>query len=314
MDEIIFKQELNKKTALAEVVISRHIPEKEGDNGKAIEAMDYSVKAGGKRLRPVFMMESFRLFKPFTAESAEDVPAELAAFMAAIEYIHTYSLVHDDLPAMDNDELRRGRATTWKVYGDGMGVLAGDGLLNYAYELAIKTAMKYAEQGDTATCEACIRAAKILSEKAGIYGMIGGQCADLEAEGKEKTASEEELLYIHEHKTGCLIEAALMTGGALAGASAEEIGTLEKIGSDIGIAFQIRDDILDIIGDTAQLGKKTGSDEANDKVTYVTLNGLEESEKEVKRLSDEAKKLLEKLPGDKEFLTSLTDSLIGRTN
>ena len=314
MDEIIFKQEMNNRAALAEAVIGSHIPAKEGDNGKVIEAMDYSVKAGGKRLRPVFMMEIFRLFKPFTAESEKEVPEQLSAFMAAIEYIHTYSLVHDDLPAMDNDELRRGRATTWKVYGDGMGVLAGDGLLNYAYELAIKTAMKYSEQGDQASCEGALRASKILSEKAGIYGMIGGQCADLEAEGKEKTASEEELLYIHEHKTGCLIEAALMAGGALAGASAVELNILEKIGSDIGIAFQIRDDILDIIGDTAELGKKVGSDEANEKVTYVSLNGLEASEREVKRLSDEAKKLLESLPGDKEFLIALTDSLIGRTN
>ena len=314
MDDIIFKEELKRKAKLAESVIDRHIPVKEGDNGKVIEAMDYSVKAGGKRLRPIFMMESFRLFKPFDSESTEDVPEELSAFMAAIEYIHTYSLVHDDLPAMDNDELRRGRATTWKVYGDGMGVLAGDGLLNYAYELAVKTAMSYSDKGDPVTCSRCLCAAKILSEKAGIYGMIGGQCADLEAEGKEKTTSEEELLYIHEHKTGCLIEAALMAGGALAGAFEDEIKTLEKIGSDIGIAFQIRDDILDIIGDSEKLGKKTGSDEANEKVTYVSLNGLEASEKEVQRLSEEAKNLLGSLPGDKEFLLALTDSLIGRTN
>lgn len=314
MDKNVFKEELNKRVSAAEKAVKSHLPEAGAYNGKVAEAMDYSVMAGGKRLRPLFMMESFRLFCPFDPADVESMPGELSAFMSAMEYIHTYSLVHDDLPAMDNDELRRGRATTWKVYGDGMGVLAGDGLLNYAYELMIRVASSYAASGEQELCRRCIVAAGILADKAGVNGMIGGQCADLEAEGHGGSASEEELMYIHEHKTGCLIEAALMAGGILAGASQNETEVLEKIGSDIGIAFQIKDDILDVIGDSAKLGKKTGSDEANEKVTYVTLNGLENSEREVERLSKEAESLMDSLPGDKEFLKALVDSLISREN
>ncbi len=298
-----FDEELKTRISRTEDIVSAYLPG-DGDYGaRVVEAMNYSFLAGGKRIRPMLMIETHIL--------CGGDGHLVAPFMAALEMIHTYSLVHDDLPAMDGDVLRRGKPTTWKQYDEACAILAGDGLLNYSCETAALAFDMAEDHEDYIRVAASL---KILYHHAGIYGMIGGQCADLEAEGKEKTASEEELLYIHEHKTGCLIEAALMAGGALAGASAVELNTREKIGSDIGIAFQIRDDILDIIGDTAELGKKVGSDEANEKVTYVSLNGLEASEREVKRLSDEAKKLLESLPGDKEFLIALTDSLIGRTN
>ncbi len=287
------------------------LPQKEGYAERVISAMEYSVLAGGKRLRPILMQAAYELFSD---DGNAITDGYLTDFMCAIEMIHTYSLVHDDLPAMDNDDYRRGKLTTWKVYGDGMGVLSGDALLNYAFEILLETSSgAYAKTGDTAVLDRCIRAAGILAHKSGYRGMIGGQCADIEAEGKSDT-KEDEILFIHEHKTACLIEAALMMGAVLGGASAEEVSILEKLGSLVGIAFQIRDDILDVIGESEKLGKSTGSDEANGKITYVTLNGLEKSEADVNEMTAEANKLLEKLPGDKAFLSGLIDMLAGRMN
>ena len=296
-----FNEQLQQKAADAEDILKKYLPEEEGYQKKVIEAMNYSVLAGGKRLRPVLMKESFLLF----GGQGEVIEP----FMAALEMIHNYSLVHDDLPAMDNDEYRRGRRTTWTVYGEGMAVLAGDGLLNYAYETAAKA---FDKADDLEEMKRVARALQILAEKAGIYGMIGGQNGDLEAEEGKLPLTEELLLFIHEKKTAALIQAALMIGGILAGASDTEIRSLEKAAYDIGIAFQIQDDILDVTGNEKILGKPIGSDEKNHKLTYVSLNGLEKSKEDVKRLSGEAEEILSSFQEKNPFLISLIDSLITR--
>lgn len=295
-----FKEILDAKTDRAEAVLRKYLPEAEGFSGKVTEAMNYSVTAGGKRLRPVLLEESFFLF------GGEGKTAE--PFMAALEMIHNYSLVHDDLPAMDNDEYRRGRKTTWKVYGDGMAVLAGDGLLNLAYE-TVASAFTQAE--DPKAMERAAAALKVLSRKAGIGGMIGGQSADLESESKE-VVTEEELLFIHENKTAALIQAAMMIGAILAGAGGEAVDAMERAGVLIGIAFQIQDDILDVISSQEVLGKPVGSDERNHKLTYVSFHGLEASQKEVKRMSAEAILILQSFERRNEFLEELVSSLITR--
>ena len=288
-----FNEQLQQKAADAEDILKKYLPEEEGYQKKVIEAMNYSVLAGGKRLRPVLMKESFLLF----GGQGEVIEP----FMAALEMIHNYSLVHDDLPAMDNDEYRRGRKTTWTVYGEGMAVLAGDGLLNYAYETAAKA---FDKADDLEEMKRVARALQILAEKAGIYGMIGGQNGDLEAEEGKLPLTEELLLFIHEKKTAALIQAALMIGGILAGASDTEIRSLEKAAYDIGIAFQIQDDILDVTGNEKILGKPIGSDEKNHK--------LEKSKEDVKRLSGEAEEILSSFQEKNPFLISLIDSLITR--
>ncbi len=300
-----FNEELDIKVQYIESVIDKYVPEEEGFAKTVIEAMNYSLKSGGKRLRPLLMFEAYRLF------GGEDDIVE--PFMAAIEMIHTYSLVHDDLPCMDNDEYRRGRKTTHAVFGETMAVLAGDGLLNYAFETACRAFDKLnVLQSADYSAMTIGRAIGILAGKSGIYGMIGGQCADIEAEEKEDVTIGD-LMFIHEHKTACLIEAALMVGAVLAGADDEQVKLLERVGSNVGVAFQIRDDLLDVIGNTEKLGKKTGSDAANGKATYVTINGIEPSKEKVLSLSKEAEELLSSLPGDKGFMLALIDSLIGRT-
>lgn len=295
-----FNETLSEKTKRAQDVLEKYLPEEKGYQRKVLEAMNYSVMAGGKRLRPILMEESFRLF----GGSGELVEP----FMAALEMIHNYSLVHDDLPAMDNDEYRRGRKTTWNVYGDGMAVLAGDGLLNLAFETAA-LAFDLAEDYDT--MKQVARALKILGRKAGIYGMIGGQCADIEAESGEQV-TEQLLLFIHENKTAALMQAAMMIGAVLAGADDEAVAAMEKAAYNIGIAFQIQDDILDITSTTEILGKPVGSDEKNNKLTYVALHGLEESKEEVKKLSREALDILGSFDNKNVFLEELVDSLITR--
>lgn len=313
-----FREELDRKALECEAVLKKYLPAEEGYQKTVLEAMNYSVLAGGKRLRPMLMQESFKLFGG-KGDIAEP-------FMAALEMIHNYSLVHDDLPCMDNDEYRRGRKTTWTVYGEGMAVLAGDALLNYAFETASGAfAMidKAAEQVDelnlrqaltfSARYAAVGKALFVLAKKAGVYGMIGGQCADIEAE--EKPAEEVDtdlLLYIHKNKTAALIECALMIGAILAGASAQEVAAMEKVGEYIGIAFQIQDDILDVTSSTEVLGKPVGSDEKNNKVTYVSLNGLEKAREDVRRLSEDAIGLLKKGPVRNQFLEQLVENLITR--
>lgn len=289
-----FKEELEKRTASAEAVIENYLPKEEGFSEKLAGAMNYSMRAGGKRLRPVFMAAMY--------EQLGGTSKIIEPFMAAIEMIHTHSLIHDDLPAIDNDEYRRGKKTTHIVYGESAAILAGDALLNYAYETAFQ-AFDLAENEKEIIYTA--RALKILGNKTGLYGMLGGQGVDVENDGKP--LSKEMLDYIYENKTSALIEASLMIGASLAGM--EELDVICGIGSNIGIAFQIQDDILDVTSSREELGKPVGSDEKNNKTTYVTLKGIEKAGEEVKERTDKAIGFLESLPGEKEFLRELFLSL-----
>lgn len=293
-----FKEELKDRVDHIEAILKEYLLKEEGWQKTVIAAMNYSVLAGGKRLRPMLMEETYRLFG--------GKGREIEPFMAAIEMIHTYSLVHDDLPAMDNDEYRRGRKTTHVVYGEAMAILAGDGLLNYAFETAMKS---FTMEGDL---EKKARALSVLAQKAGIYGMIGGQTADIEAEDLGDQVTTEHLMFIHAHKTSALIEAAMMTGAILAGASQEETAQIEKAAYEIGIAFQIQDDILDVTSTLEMLGKPIGSDAKNHKTTYVTLKGLEESRKEQQELSLHAIETIRNIGYSNDFLMELVTSLITR--
>ena len=296
-----FKEELQKRTDLAEKVIRKYLPQESGFSKNMAEAVNYSMLAGGKRLRPVFMYETYRML----GGSKELVEP----FMAAMEMVHTHSLIHDDLPALDNDQYRRGRKTTHVVYGESAAILAGDALLNYAYETAF-TAFDMDCAWEESMQMRIAKALKILGRKTGSHGMLGGQGVDVENDGKP--LSREMLDYIYENKTSALIECAMMIGAVLAGASKEETGKIEQAASRIGIAFQIQDDILDVTGSTKELGKAVGSDEKNHKTTYVTLEGIEKAGEKVRILTDEAIGLLQELPGEKEFLTELLISLCTR--
>lgn len=303
-----FNDELVSRVKQIEKVLDEYLPKEEKWAQKVIDAMNYSVTAGGKRLRPMLMAETYKLFG-----GSENV---IEPFMAAIEMIHTYSLVHDDLPAMDNDEYRRGRKTTHIVYGEAMAILAGDGLLNYAFETALKAFDE--ESNDVNLIRAKAEAMKILAKKAGIYGMIGGQTADIEAENLNDKVTQEHLLYIHEHKTAALIQASMMIGAVLAGAHKEQVDIIEQVAYEIGVAFQIQDDILDVTSTTETLGKPVGSDEKNNKTTYVTLKGLEVARKEQKEMSTHAIELIANIGNSadnviqNEFLLDLIRSLITR--
>ena len=279
-----------------EQIVTSFLPKEEGYQKTVLEAMNYSVSAGGKRLRPMLMLETYRMFGG-TSKVIEP-------FMAAIEMIHTYSLIHDDLPAMDNDEYRRGRKTTHVVYGEAMAILAGDALLNYAFETAASAFVL--DEGNPAIGKAFM----ILASKAGVYGMIGGQVVDVESEGKEIDA--DTLKFIHIHKTSALLESAMLIGAVLAGASEQQQRTVELAARELGLAFQIRDDILDVTGNTDELGKPVGSDENNHKNTYVALEGLEKAKEDVKRYSESAIDRLKSLPVRNEFLYELIEELIDR--
>lgn len=279
-----------------EQIVTSFLPKEEGYQKTVLEAMNYSVSAGGKRLRPMLMLETYRMFGG-TSKVIEP-------FMAAIEMIHTYSLIHDDLPAMDNDEYRRGRKTTHVVYGEAMAILAGDALLNYAFETAASAFVL--DEGNPAIGKAFM----ILASKAGVYGMIGGQVVDVESEGKEIDA--DTLKFIHIHKTSALLESAMLIGAVLAGASEQQQRTVELAARELGLAFQIRDDILDVTGNTDELGKPVGSDEKNHKNTYVALEGLEKAKEDVRRYSESAIDRLKSLPARNEFLYELIEELIDR--
>lgn len=294
-----FQDELKKRTEEIEAVLKSYLPREEGFAKTMAQAMNYSVLAGGKRLRPMLILETCRMF------GGEDKLAY--PFMAAMEMIHTHSLVHDDLPALDNDDYRRGRLTTHKVYGEAMGVLSGVALLNYAYEVML-TAFDLAE--DEKARARVIKALKVMSHKTGLYGMLGGQSVDVENDGKPM--SREMINYIYENKTSALIEGSMMAGAILGGASAEEVAVVEKAASGIGLAFQIQDDILDVTSTAEKLGKPIHSDEKNHKTTYVTLMGIEKASQQVAELSEEAVKLLEGLNKKNEFLFTLVKELVGR--
>ncbi len=299
-----FKEQLKEKVKGIEEIIQEALPKEEGYQKTIFEAMNYSVLAGGKRLRPMLMQETYELFGG-TNKSV------LHPFMAAIEMIHTYSLIHDDLPALDNDEYRRGRKTTHVVYGEAMAILAGDALLNEAYETASKA---FDAASDMAEYRCVGKAIQILASKPGIYGMIGGQVVDVECAGE--AVDHQMLDFIHEMKTSALIECAMMIGAALAGAASEALLEVEQIAKNVGIAFQIQDDILDVTSTTEVLGKPVHSDEKNEKTTYVTLIGMEASKAEVIRRSGIATTKLsglsEKLQRKQPFLEELIINLIYR--
>ena len=292
-----FKEEYQKRVNSIEEILKMYLPAQEGYQKIITEAMEYSLMAGGKRIRPMLMGEFYKLFG---GEGRLIEP-----FMAAIEMIHTYSLVHDDLPAMDNDDYRRGRKTTHVVYGEDMGILAGDALLNYAFETAC-TAFDL----EPDKSRVIGRALKILSEKAGIHGMIGGQVVDVKESGHSISA--DMLDFIYRLKTGALIESSVMIGAVLAGASEKEVLQVESIAAKVGMAFQIQDDILDVTSTTEMLGKPVHSDEKNEKTTYVTLKGTDESGREVERLTTEALGELKELGRENEFLNKLLEWLVYR--
>lgn len=283
-------KEIAYKASEADRMIYKYLPAEKGYQATVFQAMNYSVLAGGKRIRPILMTETYKLF----GGSSET----LAPFVAAIEMIHTYSLVHDDLPAMDNDELRRGKLTTHAKFGEAMGILAGDALLNYAFETALGA---LDIEPDNKTVH---RALQVLAKKAGVFGMIGGQVVDIESE-KQYGISKNRLDFIYQLKTGALIEAAMMIGAILGGATEEEVAKIEEVASKIGLAFQIQDDVLDVVGDAETIGKATGSDEKNQKATYIIFEGLEKAKADVARLTDEAIGILLELPYENPFLTEL---------
>lgn len=294
-----FMEELQKKAEHINGMLEKFLPAEEGQQRIIFEAMNYSVRAGGKRLRPMLMEETYHMFGGSSAM--------IEPFMAAIEMIHTYSLVHDDLPAMDNDEYRRGKKTTHAVYGEAMGILAGDALLNLAYETASKAfGMEVADAR-------VARAFVVLAKKAGVYGMVGGQVVDVESEKSDDCPiTREKLDFIYRLKTGALIESSMMIGAILAGASSDEISRVEQIAAKLGLAFQIQDDVLDVTSTLEVLGKPVGSDEKNNKATYVTFEGLDKAVSDVERISKEAEKLLDDLGYDDAFLKELFEYLIHR--
>lgn len=292
-----FKAEQLEKIKYIENVLLHYLPKQEGLQKVIMEAMEYSVMAGGKRIRPTLMRETYIMYG--------GDGQEIECFMAAMEMIHTYSLVHDDLPAMDNDEYRRGRKTTHIVYGEDLGILSGDALLNYAFETAVK-AFEIAPEKSLKIGKAL----QVLAAKAGIYGMIGGQVVDVKATGN--TMDQETLEFIFRLKTSALIEASMMIGAILGGATEEEVADIEKVATNVGIAFQIQDDILDVISSTEVLGKPVLSDEKNDKTTYVTLNGLEQSKQDVESISKEAIEILKKQEKESAFLEWMIETLIYR--
>lgn len=295
----MIEQEITKRVEQINRIIERYLPKEEGYQRTIFEAMNYSVRAGGKRLRPMLMQETYRMF------GGSD--AAIEPFMAAIEMIHTYSLVHDDLPAMDNDEYRRGKKTTHAVYGEAMGILAGDALLNYAYETAAQALPALDKNPNVGA------AFLVLAQKAGVYGMVGGQVVDVEADKRgETTIAREKLDFIYQLKTGALIEAAMKIGAILAGATTEEQRIVEQAAGRIGLAFQIQDDILDVTSTFEELGKPIGSDEKNQKSTYVSYEGLEKSAADVEALSGEASALLATLGKDDAFLQELIHFLVHR--
>lgn len=291
-----FKEKLAARTARVDALMDMYLPEESGHQKTIFSAMNYSVRAGGKRLRPILMEETYRL--------CGGTGSEIEPFMAAIEMIHTSSLVHDDLPAMDGDEYRRGKKTTWVVYGEDMGILAGDALMIYAFETAAK-ALNW-----TAYPERVVRAIGILAEKTGIYGMIGGQTVDVELTGQP--VPEDKLQFIYELKTGALLEAAMMIGAVLAGADDDTVKLAGSVALQVGLAFQIQDDILDVTSTTEELGKPVLSDEKNQKTTYVTLYGIEAARQKVKELSEAAASAMHAIPGENAFLEELILSLINR--
>lgn len=299
--QMTFNEELTQKAQECETIIRRFLPAEEGYAAQVKRAMNYSILAGGKRLRPMFIMETARMY--------DGRPDLYEPFMAALEMIHTYSLIHDDLPAMDNDQYRRGRKTCWAVYGDGMAVLAGDGLLNLAFETALRA---FDQVHDSRENQAVIRAMKVLAGNAGADGMVGGQCADLVADEHPEIQDEDLLHYIHTRKTACLMESGFQIGAIVALAPQKDIEKLGKIAEMTGIAFQIQDDILDVVGDQKELGKSIGKDAQEGKLTYVSMYGLDKAKETVRSMTEDALSLYDSLSRSNDYLRALIVSLIDR--
>ncbi|SFG37333.1 geranylgeranyl diphosphate synthase, type II [Lachnospiraceae bacterium C7] len=295
------KEEITKRASKITEIVQEYLPKEENFQKTVLEAMNYSILAGGKRIRPMLMKATFDLFG---GKSSAIKP-----FMAAIEMIHTYSLVHDDLPAMDNDEYRRGKKTTHAQFGEAMGILAGDALLNYAFETAT---LAFEEEPTNSNIGKALR---VLAVKAGVFGMVGGQVVDVESEKKpDEKVSREKLDFIYRLKTGALIEASMMIGAILADASDEEVTKIENVASKIGLAFQIQDDVLDVVSSFEELGKPIGSDEKNNKPTYVTFEGIDKSKEDVLKLTNEAIELLHGFDKEDKFLEQLFMYLVYRKN
>lgn len=293
-----FKKELKERSIYIEDKIESYLPKEEGYQKTIFEAMNYSLRAGGKRLRPILLMEAYKLCQ---GQGEDFVP-----YSVAMEMIHTYSLIHDDLPALDNDDLRRGKPTNHIVFGEAMAILAGDALLNTAYETMLNATFKHPRP------ELSLRAAYEISRGAGIYGMIGGQVVDVESE--DKKINKDKLDYIHMNKTAAMIVGSVRAGAILAGIDEDRLESLTKYAENIGLAFQIVDDILDIEGDEKLLGKRVGSDLDNDKSTYPSLLGIDASKKIVENLIEEAKTSLEVFASDAEFMNALADFIRERQN
>ncbi|SCI74436.1 Farnesyl diphosphate synthase [uncultured Clostridium sp.] len=291
-----FKDELKSRVNNIEILLNEYMPKEEGYQKTIFEAMNYSLSAGGKRLRPILTLEACKLVG---GNEKDAIP-----FAAAIEMIHTYSLIHDDLPALDNDDLRRGRKTNHKVYGEAMAILAGDGLLNYAYEIMLKESIGKDDSNKY------LKAINEIAKASGIYGMIGGQVVDIESEGK--SIDKDKLDFIHMNKTAAIIIGCMRAGAIIGGASDNQLENITKYAKNIGLSFQIVDDILDVVGDEAKLGKKVGSDIDNEKSTYPSLIGLDKSKEIAKNLIEEAKLSISNIDKDREFLNSLADYIVDR--
>lgn len=291
-----FKQLLKERINYIESLLNNYTPKEEGYQKTIMEAMNYSLKAGGKRLRPILTLESCRI----VGGNEEDA----IPFAMAIEMIHTYSLIHDDLPALDNDDLRRGKPTNHKVFGEGMATLAGDALLNYAFEVMLSSAI------DKEDANKYLKAINEVAKHAGIYGMIGGQVVDVESENK--VIDKDKLDFIHLNKTAAMIIGCMRAGAIVGGADKEALEKITTYAKNIGLSFQIVDDILDIVGEEEKLGKPIGSDLENHKSTYPSLLGLEESRRIANELIDEAKNSIKGLSSEVEFLNQLADYIINR--
>jgi len=291
-----FLQELEEKIVEVNKSLNKYLEEKDCAQKTIYQAMNYSLNAGGKRIRPVLLIAAAELMG---AESTSVMP-----FACAIEMIHTYSLIHDDLPCMDNDDLRRGKPTNHKVYGEAMATLAGDALLNYAFETMLKNSQLSPNMTLAAMSE--------IATSSGIEGMIGGQVIDIESEGK--TIDAVTLMTMHLHKTAMLIIAAVKVGALLGGGSREDLIAMEEFGRYLGIAFQIKDDILDVTGNEEILGKKTGADNLNEKSTFVSIYGLEQSEKMLLDYTEKAQEVLSQYGEKAHFLIELSKFLLSRNN
>lgn len=291
-----FKDVLKGKINYIETLLNEYMPKEEGYQQTVIQAMNYSLKAGGKRLRPILTLESCKIVG---GKEEDAIP-----FAVAIEMIHTYSLIHDDLPALDNDDLRRGKPTNHKVFGEAMATLAGDALLNHAFEIMLSSSI------DKKDSNKYLKAINEVAKHAGIYGMIGGQVVDVESENK--IIDKDKLDFIHLNKTAAMIIGCMRAGAIIGGASEEELEKVTKYGKNIGLSFQIVDDILDITGDEAKLGKPIGSDIENSKSTYPSLLGLEKSRQIARQLIDEGKSSIDDLSSEIDFLNQLGDYIISR--